>query len=81
MKWRKDRKQRMTVSLLAGMLAAMLMVGGTDYQKEPGVLAWWGTLYPRFCFAERQDEGTKEEGKDTGHKVKISFWLAKALDW
>lgn len=41
---------------------------------NPQLYAWWGTLYPEFCF---------EKGGDTDETkpVKLSFWLAKALDW
>ena len=40
----------------------------------PQLYAWWGTIYPEFCF---------EKGEDTDETkpVKLSFWLAKALDW
>ena len=36
------------------------------------LVAWWGTLYPQFCF-----EGDPEHAKG----VKVSFWLAKVLNW
>lgn len=41
---------------------------------NPQLYAWWGTIYPEFCF---------EKGEDTDETkpVKLSFWLAKALDW
>lgn len=42
--------------------------------RNPQFYAWWGTIYPEFCF---------EKGEDTDETkpVKLSFWLAKALDW
>lgn len=42
--------------------------------RNPQLYAWWGTIYPEFCF---------EKGEDTDETkpVKLSFWLAKALDW
>lgn len=44
-------------------------------EKEPEqITAWWGTLYPKFCFSDIP-EGA--EGKD----IKISFWLARVLNW
>ena len=49
-------------------------------------LAWWGVIYPEFCFAKTNSE-TSEESKGgepvslAGKSLKISFWLAKALDW
>ena len=41
---------------------------------NPQLYAWWGTIYPEFCF---------EKGEDTDETkpVRLSFWLAKALDW
>ena len=40
------------------------------------VTAWWGTLYPKFCFSQ-----FPEENKGQKDDIKISFWLAQALDW
>ena len=37
-------------------------------RTAPGVVAWWGSLYPQFCFSQ------------TDQKPKISFWLAKAIE-
>lgn len=39
-------------------------------QNLTPLYAWWGTLYPKFCFSERKNG-----------KLKISFWVAKAFDW
>ena len=41
---------------------------------RPQMYAWWGTLYPEFCFEKGEDAGESKT-------VKLSFWLAKALDW
>jgi hypothetical protein len=47
--------------------------------------AWWGTLYPKFCFAQKEQENSagqaKEEGEETYSRPKISFYLAKFFDW
>ena len=45
-------------------------------QEQTAVTAWWGTLYPKFCFSQlpTEDKGKKDD-------IKISFWLAQALDW
>ena len=61
------------------LLAAIILVGGTWEKRitgfeNPGVYAWWGTIYPEFCFEKVEDNGENKP-------VKISFWLAKALDW
>ena len=78
MEWLRNKKHRLLVSLCAGMLFAILMTGGAKLPEERGSLAWWGTLYPQFCFGEKE-EGIKE--KEESPRLKISFWLARVLDW
>ena len=63
-----NRKHRVQASILAGMLALALLGGSVPGTHTPGVMAWWGSLYPQFCFSQ------------TDQKPKISFWLAKALE-
>ena len=64
----RNRKHRVQASILAGMLALALLGGSVPGPHTPGVMAWWGSLYPQFCFSQ------------TDQKPKISFWLAKALE-
>lgn len=64
----RNRKYRVQASILAGMLALALLGGSVSGSHTPGVMAWWGSLYPQFCFSQ------------TDQKPKISFWLAKALE-
>lgn len=71
MEWLRDRKNRLTVSILAAMAAAVLVAGGVRYSEYTGMTAWWGTMYPEFCFAEGEKDCPR----------KISFWLAEVLDW
>lgn len=80
MKWFYN-KRRIGMSALAGMLAAMILSGALQYDPGQKVLAWWGVMYPEFCFAEKQEEPIKEKDREKHPRVKISFWLAKALDW
>ncbi len=80
--WLKDRKKRIYISVLAGMAASILTVG----MPKRGQLAWWGTMYPEFCFSDvsnREENEKPQEGREVlpVRKVKISFRLAKALDW
>lgn len=49
----------------------------TNTQQEY-LTAWWGTLYPQFCYAEIPES---EDGPQRKPKVKISFWLAHVWDW
>lgn len=98
MRWLKERKYRIWISLAAGFVGVIVMsvapqmggrVFGTEGQTvsdKMGIImeqpesmdtgnsmltAWWGTLYPKFCFSETS----------SGSEVKISFWLAKVLGW
>ena len=61
------------------MLVAVILAGGVTEKeitgsKHPEFYAWWGSIYPEFCFEKVEDDGENKP-------VKISFWLAKALDW
>ena len=61
------------------LLVAMILAGSTREEnlagsRQPQVYAWWGTIYPEFCFEKVEDNGENKP-------VKISFWLAQALDW
>ena len=77
----KKRQRRLVLSLAAGLVGAFLVNAVPErteyteniYREQAQITAWWGSLYPKFCFAEKP-ENTKE-------KVKISFWLAQVLDW
>lgn len=67
----KNKKNKLWISLAA---AFFLTVSSGRNLNAPA-LAWWGTMYPQFCFAEKSVEDTE------GREVKISFWLAKHLEW
>lgn len=71
MYWLKKKKHRMMAAvLLTAFLAFGTAAGGT---KEPpgAALAWWGTIYPDFCFGSRTGGG---EGR-----IKTSFWIGEVL--
>lgn len=75
-KWLQDKKKRLILSAAAGMAVCMLSGANTAdpvaaRANAPGYMAWWGTLYPKFCFSEKGETG----------EAKISFWLAELLDW
>lgn len=76
--------KKLAVTLAAGMLGVFLAETVParvhkiveNRQEQTAVTAWWGTLYPKFCFSQlpTEDKGKKDD-------IKISFWLAQALDW
>lgn len=85
MKWLRNKKNRRLSALAAGMIALFLLWCSPGYldkvpakPAEEAVTAWWGTMYPEFCFSRKGDDGAGEASR---HKVKISFWLAKTLNW
>lgn len=64
----RNRKCRVQVAMVAGVLAVSLFGSAALGRTAPGVTTWWGSLYPQFCFSQ------------TDQKPKISFWLAKAFE-
>lgn len=73
MRWLKNRGNRLMVALLAGLAGAVLLAGMpalpgmTATVKEPGgMMAWWGTMYPKFCFAEVQEDDGGSAGDGNG---------------
>ena len=75
-----NRKHRVQASILAGMLALALLGGSVPGSHTPGVMAWWGSIYPEFCFSETDRYNTDSEKILPEQKPKISFWLAKAFE-
>ena len=78
---KKRMGTRIKAALLAGLAGVVLVNAfpgqirdlAVQHRNQAAVSAWWGTIYPKFCFAD-----VKKDGKDS---VKISLWLAQALDW
>lgn len=83
MKRLRIRGNRFWLAVLTGILITGLSGRISVKAETRNVTAWWGSIYPEFCFCEPQktDENTVEI-KENGQKpqLKISFWLAKALD-
>lgn len=81
MEWLKNKIHRFAVSILTGMVAVLLACGSGGDKCIPEITAWWGVLYPGFCFSGKKAEIDKNEEAKEQVDIKISFWLAKALDW
>lgn len=76
MNYLKSKKHRFYIALVAAMLTALLAAAlPAERLSEPHAgtpaLAWWGSMYPEFCFAEKPEE--------EGVKIKTSFWLAELI--
>ena len=71
----KKQKNLISIFLIGAAVLSMLAGCGKKAEKEPEQMtAWWGTLYPEFCFSDIP------EGSDRTD-IKISFWLAHVLNW
>lgn len=72
----KNKKHRFYIALAAAGLAFFLAAAfPAEHLPEPSAgtpaLAWWGSIYPEFCFAEKPEE--------EGVKIKTSFWLVELI--
>ena len=85
----KNRKRYQICILFSIMIAAVWMLFGEVHSQktmyienrkiqQERLTAWWGTLYPEFCYSQLPENAGETGGKP---KVKISFWLAHVLDW
>lgn len=79
MDWLRNRKKRFLFSAMAGMLVATLLAGMPKNTENYNIMAWWGTLYPQFCF-ETADTDRGNYENTVKQRPKLSFWLAKALE-
>ena len=81
-RWLGSRRNRILVAILAGMLAASGVSGDLSalsrQEPSPSLTAWWGSLYPKFCYAETPDAPSGAERSTRPRK--LSFRLAKASD-
>lgn len=62
--------------ILAGTMPEQIQNFVEKRQEQTAITAWWGTLYPKFCFSR-----FPTENKDKKDDIKISFWLARVIDW
>lgn len=61
--------------IAAALLTAVLLCPGSEnFNKNSNLLAWWGTIYPQFCFMENPDENEKEAAKP-----RIHFWIMETF--
>lgn len=76
--FRKNIKKRIYLSVCIGLTAALLSCGvwkteiNGETISEQQMLAWWGTLFPWFCFQEKPESQNTESGNP-----EIVFWLAE----
>lgn len=61
--------------IAAALLTAVLLCPGSEnFNKTSNLLAWWGTIYPQFCFMEapKTENGQKAEPR-------FHFWIVETL--
>lgn len=73
-------ENRWILSVITAILAVSLLGGVMRYSPGGDMMAWWGSIYPEFCFQEVNNETENDEQNTSEHRPKISFWLAKALE-
>ena len=84
MDWLRNWKKRLLLSVMTGMLAVTLLFGGTKNVEDCSIMAWWGTLYPQFCF-ERGSQNSRQSFPSglrkpwRGGKIKERFREAVAF--
>ena len=62
--------------IAAALLTAVLLCPCSEnFNKTSNLLAWWGTIYPQFCFMEapRTENGQKAEPR-------FHFWIVDTLN-
>lgn len=64
------RKRRILAFAAAAVFLAAFGSPAREQEKPAYVTAWWGVMYPQYCFGETGSEDPQ-----------LSFWLAEALDW
>lgn len=60
--------------LAAVLLAALLFQNPEVLNGNSKVLAWWGTIYPQFCFMEIPEEENMPQ-----KEPKFHFWIAEKV--
>lgn len=68
------------LSIMTGLMVVALLSISQPYVPQKNVLAWWGSIYPEFCFLEVDENGKNVEKNTSEQRPKISFWLAKAFE-
>ena len=74
------KENRILLSMITGMIVISLLCGIQWRGSQKNVLAWWGSIYPEFCFSEWDQYGCDVEKFPSEQRPKISFWLAKAIE-
>ena len=67
--------KRIQYHILVAILTAVIFFPNIEnVNKNSNILAWWGTIYPQFCFMEMPEEGKSQEAKPRFH-----FWIAETI--
>ena len=69
-------KKKTKYHIAAALLTAVLLCQVSEnFNKNSNLLAWWGTIYPQFCFMEAPgtEEGQKAEPR-------FHFWIVDTLN-
>ena len=54
------KENRILLSMITGMIVISLLCGIQWRGSQKNVLAWWGSIYPEFCFSEWDQYGLRK---------------------
>ena len=54
------KENRILLSMITGMIVISLLCGIQWRGSQKNVLAWWGSIYPEFCFSEWDQYGCRK---------------------
>lgn len=62
-----QRISRMSLLILTLAVIGLQLIFAETKEESPKAVAWWGTLYPEFCYMPTEESKEKT--------LKIEFWL------
>ena len=91
-KWIRKRTCRAVLALAAAMVLVLAVPGDSGKESYDMVqyTAWWGTLYPKYCFSQKPQESGEEKAQSVSEtngeeenpvKWKTAFWMKRFFDY
>lgn len=73
------KENRILLSMITGMIVISLLCGIQWRGSQKNVLAWWGSIYPEFCFSEWDQYGCDVENFHQNRGQRYPSGLRKLL--
>ena len=71
------KENRILLSMITGMIVISLLCGIQWRGSQKNVLAWWGSIYPEFCFSEWDQYGCDVEKFPSEQPQQYIYFLQK----